>query len=97
MPRHARIILPEVAVHVIHRGNNRERCFLEDEDRSFYLFHLGRLLRANCELHAYCLMDNHSHLLLTPKVASGCASLMKSVAQLYAQYFNKKYQRCGYV
>lgn len=91
-------MLPGVAVHVIHRGNNRSACFFEDEDRSFYLFHLARLLpRAGCELHAYCLMGNHLHLLLTARAAPGCALLMKSIAQLHAQYINKNYQRSGYL
>jgi putative transposase len=47
-------MLPGVAVNVIHRGNNRAPCFFKDEDRSFYLFHMRRLLpRADCHLHAY--------------------------------------------
>jgi putative transposase len=91
-------MLPGVAVHVIHRGNNRTQCFFRDEDRSFYLFHLNRLLsRAVCQLHAYCLMDNHLHLLLTARAATGCALLMKAIAQLYAQYINKSYGRSGYL
>src|SRR3954470_1635051 len=90
MPRRARLMLPGVAVHVIHRGNNRAECFFGDEDRSFYLFHLNRLLpRAGCLLHAYCLMDNHVHLLLTAKAATGCAA--------HAQYINKNYRRSGYL
>jgi putative transposase len=91
-------MLSGVAVHVIHRGNNRSECFFRDEDRSFYLFHLNRLLpRAGCQLHAYCLMDNHVHLLLTAKAATGCAVLMKAIAQLHAQYINKNYRRSGYL
>ena len=91
-------MLPGVAVHIIHRGNNRAECFFRDEDRSFYLFHLDRILpRADCRLHAYCLMSNHLHLLLTAKAVTGCGLLMKSIAQLYAQYINKNYGRSGYL
>ena len=91
-------MLPGVAVHVVHRGNNRSACFFGDEDRSFYLFHLNRLLPcAGCELHAYCLMGNHLHLLLTARTATGCALLMKAIAQLHAQYINKNYRRSGYL
>jgi putative transposase len=98
MPRCARIMLAGAAVHVIHRGNNRAPCFLSSEDRAFYLYHLGRALpRYGCLLHAYCLMDNHVHLLLTTAAANGCALLMKSIAQLYARYFNGTYQRTGYL
>src|SRR3954470_20910506 len=96
MPRHSRIMLPGVAVHAIQRGNNRAACFLNDQDRDFYLFHLARFLpRAACRLHAYCLMTNHVHLLLTAQRADSCATLMKSIGQLYSQYFNKSYERCG--
>jgi REP-associated tyrosine transposase len=91
-------MLPGVAVHVIHRGNNRAECFFRNEDRSFYLFHLNRLLpRVDCRLHAYCLMSNHLHLLLTAETTTGCGLLMKAIAQLHAQYINKNYARSGYL
>ncbi len=91
-------MVPGVAVHVIQRGNNRNACFASDEDRRFYLFHLARMLpRAGCLLHAYCLMTNHVHLLLTAQSAGGCALLMKSTGELYARYFNKTHQRSGYL
>ncbi|HXM81913.1 MAG TPA: transposase [Burkholderiales bacterium] len=89
-------MLAGVPVHVIQRGNNRGPCFVNDEDRNFYLFHLGRNLgRFECELHAYCLMTNHVHLLLTSKGAENCAVLMKHMGQLHSQYFNKRYKRTG--
>jgi putative transposase len=91
-------MLPGIAVHVIQRGNNQADCFFEQADRDFYLFHLGKMLpRARCRLHAYCLMTNHLHLLLTAEQADGCALLMKSVGQLYAQYVNRRYERSGYL
>ncbi len=96
MPRRSRIMLADVPVHVIQRGNNRGACFVTDEDRSFYLFHLGRNLgRSACQLHAYCLMTNHVHLLLTARSGGGCADLMKSVGQLHSQYFNRTHKRTG--
>jgi putative transposase len=89
-------MLPGVPVHVIHRGNNRQACFFEDNDRSFYLFHLRRLLRKTaCSLHAYCLMTNHVHLLLTAAADHGCSQLMQGVAQLHTQYVNRNYGRSG--
>lgn len=89
-------MLPGVALHVIQRGNNRAACFFSDEDRSFYLFHLDRLLQPmGCALHAYCLMTNHVHLLLTTARADSCARLMKRIGQLHAQYVNRTYQRTG--
>lgn len=85
-----------VPVHVIHRGNNRGSCFVADADRSFYLFHLGRALdRFGCALHAYCLMTNHVHLLLTPAKVNSCGLLMKHIGQLHSQYLNRTYARTG--
>jgi REP-associated tyrosine transposase len=96
MPRHARIIVAGATVHLIQRGNNRAQCFFTTEDRQFYLFHLARLLpRAKCALHAFCLMTNHVHLLVTAHEIDSCATLMKSLGQLYAQYVNKTYGRTG--
>jgi putative transposase len=91
-------MLPDVAVHVIQRGNNRAACFVRDEDRRVYLFHLSRMLpKAGCLLHAFCLMTNHVHLLLTAAELNGCGLLMKSIGELYARYFNKTYKRSGYL
>jgi putative transposase len=96
MPRRARIMLAGIPVHVRQRGHNGNACFISDEDRAFYLFHLGRnLARFGCALHAYCLMGNHVHLVLTPARRESCALLMKQVGQLYSQYFNKLYERRG--
>lgn len=89
-------MLAGIPVHVIQRGNNRQQCFYEDQDREFYLFHLRRLLgKAGCALHAYCLMTNHVHLLLTANSPVGCGRLMKDVGQLHTQYVNRNYGRTG--
>ena len=89
-------MLAGMPVHITHRGNNRQRCFYEQCDRAFYLFHLRRLLPGTqCALHAYCLMTNHVHLLLTPAAMGGCAQLMKHLAQLHTQYINRTYGRTG--
>jgi len=96
MPRRGRLIIAGMPLHVVQRGINRSACFAADQDRSSYLFHLGRALtRFNCSLHAYCLMTNHVHLLLTARDDSGCAQLMKHVGQLHTQYMNRKYARSG--
>jgi len=96
MPRRGRIMIPGIPIHVVQRGNNRSACFVSDEDRAFYLHHLGRLLpRVGCTLHAYCLMANHVHLLISGDEATACALLMKHAAQLHSQYFNRRYGRTG--
>lgn len=96
MPRRARIVIPGEAVHIVQRGNNRAACFHSPEDRGHYLFHLSRLLRSEgCSLHAWCLMSNHVHLLLTPEREESYARLMKRLGQLHAQYMNRVYGRTG--
>jgi putative transposase len=90
------LIVPDVALHVIQRGHNRQACFLDHNDYLVYLACLRDLsLKADCIVHAYCLMTNHVHLLLTPRHASSCALLMKEMGQRYVQYFNRRYGKCG--
>lgn len=96
MPRHARLMLPDIPVHIVQRGNNRAACFFADADYAFYLFHLEKLARRfDCVVHAWCLMTNHAHLLLTPGAAESCGLLMKHLGQLYVQYVNRIHQRTG--
>lgn len=96
MPRPLRFILPDVAVHLTQRGNNRAACFRRDSDYVLYLLHLRELCtRYRCAVHAYCLMTNHVHLLLSPPSAEACQALMKQLGQRYAQHFNRTYGRSG--
>jgi putative transposase len=96
MPRTARIVLPNVALHVIQRGNNRSACFLAGSDYRTYLRYLREYsVEFACAIHAYCLMTNHVHLLLTPAAADGCAKLMKHLGQCYVQTFNMAHGRSG--
>jgi putative transposase len=96
MPRTARLVVPGVALHVRQRGHNREPCFFGDEDYVLYLRLLGHFARAHaCVVHAYCLMTNHVHLLVTPLAAEGCALMMKFLAQCYTQHVNRVRDRTG--
>jgi putative transposase len=96
MPRQARLILPGVAVHIIQRGNNRGACFRETSDYLVYLACLSELsAKLECRMHAYCLMTNHVHLLLTPPSVDACISLMRNLGQRYVQYFNRRHARTG--
>ena len=73
MPRQPRLDLPGVPQHVVQRGNDRQPCFFEDSDYLRYLQELKELaLHRHCAVHAYVLMTNHVHLLLTP---TGVSSL----------------------
>ena len=68
MPRRARLSLPGIPWHIIQRGNNRSACFYADEDYHQYLDTLKEQAeKFDCLVHAYVLMTNHVHLLLTPE------------------------------
>ena len=83
-------------MHVRQRGNNRQDVFFQDNDRLVYLAILRDLSRLRqCALHAYCLMTNHIHLLLTPSDEAGCSLMMRDLARRYASYFNRRYARTG--
>lgn len=96
MPRRARIIVPGNPLHIIQRGNNRQACFFSDDDYLFYLDWLAEYAKSSrCFVHAYVLMTNHVHLLLTPKNADSAGELMKRLGQRYVQYINRSYKRSG--
>lgn len=96
MPRRARLRVAGLPLHLIQRGNNRSACFYADEDYTLYLHHLGELARKfRCAVHAYVLMTNHVHLLLSPVREDGPSLLMKHLGQRYVQYINKTYRRSG--
>ena len=88
--------LPDYAYHIVQRGNNRQACFFEVENYHVYLKYLGdSLCRYGNSLHAYCLMTNHVHLLVTPLEVSSVSNLMKVACSRFAQYINRKYSRTG--
>ena len=96
MPRGARIVLVDSALHIVQRGINRGPCFFTDADYAAYLSYLGEFAEEfGCLVHAYCLMSNHVHLLVTPRRADGVALLMKQLGQCYVQRVNKKLGRTG--
>jgi len=96
MPRRPRLQLAGVPFHIIQRGHNRAACFFADADYACYLSLLQHLCQeARVRLHAYVLMTNHVHLLLTPDCADGLSHLMQHVGQRYVQYVNRTYQRTG--
>ena len=96
MPRRPRVIVPNTPQHLIQRGNNRQACFYADEDYQFYLEWLKEYAdKTECKIHAYVLMTNHVHLLVSTKKADVVGVMMKSLGQRYVQYVNKTYQRSG--
>jgi len=96
MPRRPRIHLDQVPLHIVQRGHNREPCFFSEEDYFTYLHWLGEALKeTGCALHAYVLMTNHVHLLVTPERAENVPKLVISLGRRYVQYINTTYRRTG--
>jgi putative transposase len=96
MARQLRLRLADYPMHVIQRGINRAACFQRDNDYLCYL----QLLTEHasefaCAVHAYVLMTNHVHLLLTPQHPTGMSLLMKRLGQRYVQYVNRTCDRSG--
>lgn len=95
----ARLPRPDLAgipQHVVQRGNNRLPCFLDDRDRRCYLTFLAEALeRHECSLHAYVLMSNHVHLLVTPSAIGNVSRLMQNLGRAYVQVFNARHGRSG--
>jgi putative transposase len=96
MARQARTIIPGQAMHVMVRGNNREILFFNDADRRIYLDWLREAAKQfGSAVHAFALMPNHVHLLMTPQNADSLAKTMQSLGRRYAQYFNQQHHRSG--
>jgi putative transposase len=96
MARLPRFILPGYPQHVIQRGNNRA-TILHDEDDYWVLWTTLRdaAQKFRCSVHAYVLMPNHFHLLLTPEQAGGIGKLMQYTGRYYVQHANQRYGRTG--
>jgi putative transposase len=96
MARLPRYIFPGHPQHVIQRGNNRSRMFENPADyRLFRAWLKAACEKHDCLLHAYVLMTNHVHLLITPRNERGIAKVMQSVGRRYVRYFNLTYLRTG--
>jgi putative transposase len=96
MPRRPRIHLAGLPQHIVQRGHNRDACFFGEDDYQAYRHWLGEALKeSGCALHAYVLMTNHVHLLLTPPKPQDLPRLIISLGRRYVQYVNKTYRRTG--
>jgi putative transposase len=96
MARRARLRLGGVAIHLVQRGVDRQPCFFSDDDRHHYLTELAKLApEQGCAIHAYVLMTNHVHLLLTPRNADGPSLLMQRLGRRHVRALNERYERTG--
>ena len=97
MPRGARLDAPGTLHHVIVRGIERGAIFQDDEDRSEYVRRLHQLVKVSgTAVYAYSLMSNHVHLLLKSGTP-GLSTFMRRLLSGYAQYYNRRHHRVGYV
>jgi len=96
MPRRPRIHLDNVPLHIVQRGHNRQPCFFAEEDYHTYLHWLNEALhKEHCALHAYALMTNHVHLLITPTDSAAIPKLIIAIGRRFVQYINVTYRRTG--
>lgn len=96
MARLPRYFMEGQPQHAIQRGNNRAPVFGAEDDYRFYLECLQEAaVRHGCAIHAYVLMTNHVHLLVTPETEGSLPKTLQSVGRRYVQYFNYTYGRTG--
>ncbi|MEH6649358.1 MAG: transposase [Motiliproteus sp.] len=96
MARLPRLSLPGVPQHVVQRGNNRHACFFSDQDYPLYLDWLQHYANTyQVKIHAYVLMTNHVHLLLTPLDTDAVSRMMQALGRCYVRYVNTTYRRTG--
>jgi len=96
MARQARGLSATGFYHVVFRGINRQHLFEDESDFLYFLESLQRLKTEMAfELHAYCLMSNHVHLLIKESKMGDISLVMKRLLTKYAMYFNRKYERNG--
>ncbi len=97
MARPLRLEFPGAIYHVTARGNARDAIFVDDEDRESFYGALGDVVtRFGWLIHAYCLMDNHYHLLIeTPE--GHLSAGMRQLNGVYTQRFNRRHGRVGHV
>jgi len=96
MARLPRLTLPGYPHHVIQRGNNRQAIFASAADYQTLLdLLIDNAIKFEVAIHAYVLMSNHMHLLVTPQSADGLPLLMQAVGRSYVRYFNASQKRSG--
>jgi putative transposase len=96
MARQARLTVAAYAQHVIQRGNDRQAIVRDDADRKRLLALWQEHAQTfKVAVHAWVLMDNHFHLLLTPETDDGLPKMMQAVGRAYVRYFNNRHQRTG--
>ena len=98
MARTGRLLFDNVCYHVISRGNQRQKIFSEENDYNKYLEILGKAkVRFKFHIYCYCLMTNHTHLIIDPDTKEQLAKGMQVINQSYTRYFNYQYKKVGHL
>lgn len=96
MARPLRFFIPGLTLHVTQRGSNRGVIFRGASDYEVFIQILRHAVhRYDLQVHAYALMTNHIHLMLTPGTATALPRAMQCVSRRYVQFFNRRYERTG--
>jgi len=96
MARLPRLSLPGIPQHVLQRGHNHLPSFFHSDDYELYLEYLSDAVeKYRVVVHAYCLMPNHVHLLMTPEEKYGISRVLQDLGRRYVRQINIQYQRCG--
>ena len=96
MARLPRIVIPNQPLHIMHRGNNKQDIFESEEDMLRIKEDIAYALsKSNCQLHAYVIMSNHLHLLISPEDKVQLSRFMQAMANRYVRYFNATRKRSG--
>ncbi|MGB5707248.1 MAG: transposase [Arenicellales bacterium] len=96
MARLPRLCPAGVPLHIIHRGNNRQVCFVYSEDYQNYLGFLSEgALKYGVSIHAWVLMTNHVHILATSHQDGSISRMMQYLGRYYVRYYNAMYGRTG--
>jgi putative transposase len=96
MARLPRLTLAGYPHHIILRGNNRQAIFMDNADFQRMLVLLQKHAQEqDVQMHAYVLMSNHLHLLLSPQLNDSVPKMMQAVGRAYVLYFNKRHSRSG--
>lgn len=96
MARLSRLAIAGLPHHVLQRGNNRQPIVIDDDDRARFLDILAaEAARQGCALHAYLLLDDHFHLLVTPPSPEALSAFMQGLGRAYVRHFNRRHGRSG--
>jgi putative transposase len=98
MPRSARLVIDNAIYHIMTRGNQKQRTFLDNKDYEKYIEILKHYKhKFRFKLFGYCLMPNHVHLIIKIKQGRNLQKVTQGLCQTYTIWFNRKYDKVGHV